>query len=341
MADQTGRKVRWGILSTAKIGVEKVIPGIQRSPSSEVVAIASRSLDTAKAAAARLGIAKAYGSYEELLADPDIDIVYNPLPNDLHVPLTLKAAEAGKHVLCEKPIGLDAADAERLSAAPKDRLVAEAFMVRFHPQWLRAREIVRSGELGEVRLVTATFAYHNVDPENIRNDPSKGGGGLMDIGCYPVVGARFLFDAEPKRVVALIDRDPDFKVDRLTSALVDFGGGRRLDFTVSTQLVPYQSIQVHGTKGRVEIIIPFNAPQAEETVILVDDGATLDHRGARRETIAASDQYAEQAEAMARAVLSGTRLPYGIDDAVQNMRILDAIALSAEKGAWVAVGSEA
>jgi predicted dehydrogenase len=337
MAQAQDGKVRWGILSTANIGLRKVIPGIQRSPSSTVRAIASRSLDKAKAAAAELGIDKAYGSYQELLADPEIDVVYNPLPNDLHVPLTLEAIAAGKHVLCEKPIGLDAADAERLSTAPKDRLILEAFMVRFHPQWLRAREIVRSGELGELRLVTGTFAYHNVDPANIRNDATKGGGGLMDIGCYPVVGARFLFDAEPRRVVALIDRDPDFQVDRLTSALVDFGGGRRLDFTVSTQLVPYQSIQAFGTRARLEIIIPFNAPQGEPTVILVDDGSSLDHAGARRETLPASDQYAEQAEAVARAILSGTRLAYGVEDAIQNMRILDAIAASAERGAWVSV----
>jgi predicted dehydrogenase len=328
-------KIRWGILSTANIGMRKVIPGIQRSPHSVVTAIASRSLDSAKAAAAELGIAKAYGSYEELLADPDIDAVYNPLPNDLHVPLTLQAAQAGKHVLCEKPIALDAADAERLRAAPKDRLILEAFMVRFHPQWHRAREIVRSGELGEVRLVSGTFSYFNADPGNIRNDATKGGGGLMDIGCYPIVAARFLFEAEPRRVIALVDRDPAFATDRLASALLDFGDGRRLDFTASTQLVPFQSINVLGTKARLEILIPFNAPQGEPSTILIDDGASLDHSLARRETIAASDQYAEQAEAMALAILKGTSLPYGVEDAIQNMRILDALFASERSGGWI------
>ena len=330
-----GLKVRWGIVSTADIGMKKVIPGIMRSPSSVVTAIASRSLDRAKAAAASLGIPKAYGSYQEMLADPEIDAVYNPLPNDLHVPLTLAAAEAGKHVLCEKPIGLDTKDAERLRNVPAGRLVAEAFMVRFHPQWLRAREIVRSGALGEVKVVSSLFSYFNIDPQNIRNDPTKGGGGLWDIGCYPVVGARFLFEAEPKRVVSLIDYDPTFKTDRIASGLADFGDGRRLDFTVSTQLVPHQTVNVLGTKGRLEIVIPFNAPQTETTIILIDDGSALDRSSARKEVLPASDQYAEQAEAVAQAILSGKAFPYGVEDAIQNMRILDALAASAKTGRWV------
>jgi predicted dehydrogenase len=330
-------KVRWGILSTATIGMRKVIPAIMRAPHCEVAAIASRDLDRARWAAAQLGIAKAYGSYEALLADPDIDVVYNPLPNDLHVPLTLQAVAAGKHVLCEKPIALNAAEAERLRSAPADRLIMEAFMVRFHPQWLRAREIVRSGELGELKVLSGIFSYSNLDPANIRNDPTKGGGGTWDIGCYPIVGARYLFGAEPLRLVSLIERDPTFTTDRLASALVDFGEGRRLEFTVSTQLAPYQVIQALGTKARLEIIIPFNAPQGEETTIIIDDGATLDHSGARRETLPESDQYAEQAAAMARAILSGSKLPYGVEDAILNMKILDAMMRSEEKKGWVEI----
>jgi predicted dehydrogenase len=333
------RKLRWGILSTAKIARLKVIPALQRSKHGEVVAIASRSLEQARTVAASLGIPRSYGSYDELLADPEIDIVYNPLPNDQHVSYTLAAARAGKHVLCEKPIGMNAADAERLREAPRDRVILEAFMVRFHPQWLRAREIVRSGELGEVRVITGYFGYHNIDPKNIRNDATKGGGGAWDIGCYPIVGARFLFEAEPRRVVSLIDRDPGFHTDRVTSALMDFGGGRRLDFTVSTQNVPYQSIQVFGTKRRLEILIPFNAPQGEATSILVDDGSALDRSSARRETFPPSDQYAEQADAMATAIQGGTPLPYGVEDAIQNMRILDALITSEKTGAWVEVRS--
>jgi len=334
---ETSKKIRWGILSTAEIGMRKVTPGIQRSPRSEVAAIASRSLDKAQAAARELGIAKAYGSYEELLADPDIDVIYNPLPNDQHVPLTLAAVKAGKHVLCEKPIALSASDAGRLQEIGTQRLVLEAFMVRFHPQWLRTREIVQSGEIGELKVVSGTFSYYNVDPANIRNHSDKGGGGTLDIGCYPIVGARFLFGSEPLRLVSLIDRDPTFGTDRIASALVDFGEGRRLDFTVSTQCVPYQSIQAIGTKGRVEIIIPFNAPQGEATTIVIDDGASLDRSLARRETLPPSDQYAEQAEAMAMAVLGEKTLPYGVEDGIQNMRILDAMFESERTKAWVSL----
>jgi predicted dehydrogenase len=243
-------------------------------------------------------------------------------------------------VLCEKPIALDTADAERLRAAPRDRVIVEAFMVRFHPQWLRAREIVRSGELGEVRAIQGFLSYHNVDPRNIRNDATKGGGAAWDIGCYPIVGARFLFEAEPLRVVALIDRDPTFRTDRLTSALLDFGGGRRLDFTVSTQSVPYQSIQVFGTKRRLEIVIPFNAPQGEATTIWIDDGSALDRRAARREVLPPCDQYAEQADAMARGIWGEAPLPYGVEDAIQNMRILDAVIASEKSGAWAPVASD-
>jgi predicted dehydrogenase len=198
---------------------------------------------------------------------------------------------------------------------------------------------LRSGELGEVRVITGFFSYHNVDPRNIRNDPNKGGGAAWDIGCYPIVGARFLFESEPRRVVALIDRDPTFRIDRMTSALVDFGGGRRLDFTVSTQTVPHQSIQVFGTRKRLEILIPFNAPQGGSTVIVTDDGSAVDRSSAQRETLRPSDQYTEQADAMAMAIRSGTPLPYGVEDAIQNMRILDALIASEQTGTWADVAT--
>ena len=330
-------KVRWGIVSTANIGTAKVIPGIQKSKHSEVVAIASRELHKAKLAAQQLGIPKAYGSYEDLLADPDIDAIYNPLPNHLHVPVTIAATKAGKHVLCEKPIGLNAQDAERLRECPKDRLVLEAFMVRFHPQWHRAREIVRSGELGEIRAFRGVFTYFNVDPANVRNIAAIGGGGLMDIGCYPIVASRFLFDAEPQRVVALVEREPDFKTDRLASVIMDFGGGRQASFTCSTQTVGHQKVEVLGTDKRLEIMIPFNAPPDSPTAITVDDAFTQDRSLARREIIPACDQYTEEAEAFALAVLGHKALPYGIEDAIQNMRILDAIFESERIGGWATV----
>jgi len=332
------RKVKWGIISTANIGMAKVIPGIQKSAHSEVVAIASRDLGKAQEAAKKLGIPKAYGSYEEMLADPEIEAVYNPLPNHLHVPLTVAAAKAGKHVLCEKPIALNQADAEVLRECPPDRMVMEAFMIRFHPQWLRAREIIRSGELGDIRAINCVFGYHNVDPNNVRNMADIGGGGIMDIGCYPVTAARFLLEAEPKRVVSLIERDPQFGTDMLASVLADFGGGKHLNFIVSTQVAPRQTVEVLGQKGRLQIVIPFNAPPDTPTAILIDTGKALDGSLARREILPACDQYTEQAEAFSLAVLSGEKLPYGAEDGIQTMRILDAIFRSEKSGGWVNVG---
>ena len=332
-----GKKVRWGIISTADIGMKKVIPGIMKSPHSQVVAIASRDAERAAGAARSLGIPRSFGSYEEMLADPEIDAVYNPLPNHLHVPLTVAAARAGKHVLCEKPIAMNAAEAELLRSCPKDRLILEAFMVRFHPQWLRAREIVRSGELGEVRAIRAVFCYFNDDPGNVRNIADIGGGGIMDIGCYPVVGARFLFEAEPLRVVALVERDAKFGTDIMASVIADFGQGRQLSFVCATQAVGQQKVEVLGTRGRLEIIVPFNAPADERTAILIDTGAPFDGSLARREILPAVDQYTEEAEAFALAVLGIKPLPYGVEDAIQQMRILDAIFASERSGGWATV----
>src|SRR5687768_5406494 len=270
-----GDKIRWGVLSTALIGTKKVIPGMQRSQRGTVDAIASRDTERARRTAAELGIAKAYGSYEELLADPEIDAIYNPLPNNLHVDWTIAAVQAGKHVLCEKPIGMNAEDAARLKAVAGERHVMEAFMVRHHPQWLRARELVLQGAIGELRAVQVFIAYDNRDPENIRNKPETGGGALLDIGCYGIVSGRFTFEAEPTRVVSLVDNDPAFGTDRLSSVIADMGGGRRLVFTVSTQLAEHQHVLLAGTAGRIEILIPFNAPQMGATRIRIDSGREL------------------------------------------------------------------
>lgn len=327
-------KIRWGVLSTAKIGREFVIPAIQRSRYGEVTAIASRDKAQAEAVARDLGIEKAYGSYAELLADPEIDAVYNPLPNNLHVDLTLEAAAAGKPVLCEKPIAMNAADAERLRRIDGKVPVMEAFMVRFHPQWLWVRDQVRGGALGELRAIQAFFSYTNRDPQNIRNKPETGGGALLDIGVYPTVISRFLFEAEPERVFALIERDPDFGTDRLASAILDFGGGRRSDFTVSTQVTPYQRLHAVGTKARLEIEIPFNAPPGGETQVFVDEGAQPGDSLRKTHSIAACDQYSEQCDAFAKAVLGEAELPYGIEDAIRMMRIIDALFRSGDSGRW-------
>jgi len=334
------KKVRWGILSTANIGLKKVTPAIMKSPLSEVVAVASRDLGKAEDYIAELGLtgkAKAHGSYEALLADPNVDAIYNPLPNHLHVPMTLAAAKAGKHVLCEKPIALNAKEAEQLRQLPKDIVFYEAFMVRWHPQWQRAREIARSGELGELRAVRGVFTYYLTDPTNVRNQADIGGGGIYDIGCYPVTGSRFLFGAEPLRAVSLVDRDPVLKTDRLASVILDFGGGKQASFVCSTQSVGHQSLELIGTKGRVELVIPFNAPADTATAIIIDNGYSPDGHLSRREIIPPCDQYTEQANAFCKAVLEGKPMEWGVEDAISSMKVLDAIFASEKSGGWATV----
>ena len=300
-------------------------------------AIASRSLASAQKVATELSIPKAYGSYEELLADPEIEAIYNPLPNDQHVAWTLAAARAGKHVLCEKPFSMNAQEAEQLREVAGQVHIMEAFMVRFHPQWQRALELVRSGALGELRTVQAFFSYFNRQSDNIRNRADVGGGALYDIGCYAIVAGRFLFEAEPLRVITLIDRDPDFQTDRTTSALLDFGGGRRLDFTVSTQSVPFQRVQAIGTQQRLELVIPFNAPLGGTTDLLLDNGSVIGGVSALRETTATCDMYTLQGDAFSQAVRGEIPLPYGLDDAICNMRIIDALFKSDQSGQWETV----
>jgi len=328
-------KVRWGILSTAAIGVKKVIPGMQQGKFTEVTAIASRDRRKAEETARKLGIPKAYGSYEELLADPQIEAIYNPLPNQLHVPWSIKAAEAGKHVLCEKPLSLTVAEAKTLLAV-RDRTelrIGEAFMVRTHPQWLRVRELVASGRIGSLRSVVGFFSYFNRDAANIRNNPDCGGGGLMDIGCYPINTSRFIFGEEPSRVSGIIEKDPEMKIDRLTSAIFDFPSGQSI-FTCSTQLVPYQRMQYLGTKGRIEIEIPFNAPIDRPCRIFIDDGRDLFGGGLATETFTMCDQYTIQADAFSQAVREGSEVPVPLEDAVRNMAVIEAIFRSAESGKW-------
>jgi predicted dehydrogenase len=329
------KKIRWGVLSTASIGVRKVIPAMQRSQFSTVAAIASRDLAKARAVAAELNIPTAYGSYEELLADPTIDAIYNPLPNQLHVPWTIRAAEAGKHVLCEKPLSMTLAEAQSLLAV-RDRtgvLIGEAFMIRSHPQWLRLRALIDEGRIGTLRSIAALFSYFNTDPANIRNIPETGGGALYDIGCYCIQAARTGFAQEPTRVCGLIDRDPQLHTDRLTSALLDFPSGHAI-FTCSTQLVPYQRVHFYGTKGRIEIEIPFNAPTDRPTRLFIDDGRDFFGSGIATESFPTVDQYTLQGDAFSRAILEGTPIPVTLEDGIANMSVIDAIFQSAESGEW-------
>lgn len=333
-------KLRWGVLGVAGIAVKKVLPAMKQCARAEVVGIASRNLGRAREAAARLGISQAYGSYEELLAAPNIDVIYNPLPNHLHVPWSIKAADAGKHVLCEKPIGMNAAEVSKLiQARERTRVkIGEAFMVRTHPQWLRARELVRSGAIGELRAIISAFSYYNADPKNIRNIPEMGGGGIMDIGCYPINTARFLFEREPVRVAALIDRDPQMGTDRLSSAVLDFSPGQVI-FTCSTQLVPFQRMQVLGTRGRIDIEIPYNIPPDRPSRIFIDDGSELAGRNARVEEFPAVDQYTLQADEFSRAVQEDTEVPVPLEDALNNMQVIDAVLRSCGAGQWERVTS--
>ena len=333
-------KLRWGVLGVAKIATEKVIPAMMRGRWSAVTAIASRDRAKADAAAQRLGIAKAYGSYEQLLDDREIDAVYIPLPNHLHVPWSTRAAERGKHVLCEKPIALTAAEARELVAV-RDRTgvkVQEAFMVRTHPQWLKARAIVREGHIGEPRAMLGHFSYFNDDAANIRNVAEFGGGGLMDIGCYLINTSRFIFDRAPRRVFGLLDRDPRFGVDRMATLLLDYGSGHAAG-TCSTQMTAYQRIHILGTRGRIEIEIPFNAPPDRPCRIFVDETGDPSGRGAVEIRFDTCDQYTIQGDLFSKAVLDGTEAPVPLEDAVANMECLEAVFRAAATGRWEEPGA--
>jgi len=324
-------KIRWGIISTAKIGTEKVIPAMQRGEFSDVVAISSRHSEAAKTAASELGIERAYGSYEELLADPDIDAIYNPLPNDLHVSWSIKALEAGKHVLCEKPIGLTSAEGQQLVDAGKQHpnlKLMEAFMYRHHPQWVKAKQLVAEGKIGELRTIQSFFSYFNVDPTNIRNIAEQGGGGLMDIGCYNISLSRFIFDAEPDRVIGIVEYDPEMKTDRIASGVLDFGRGTAT-FTCSTQLSPYQRVNIFGTEGRIEIEIPFNAPPDCPCIMWHQQGANIEEI-----VLDTCDQYTIQGDLFSQAILNDTSVPTPIEDAVSNMKVIEAVVASGKENAW-------
>jgi predicted dehydrogenase len=329
-------KVRWGVLGVARIAVNRVIPAMQKGEHSEVVGIASRDAGRAQDAARELGIPKAYGSYEEMLADPEIEAIYNPLPNHLHVPWSIRAAEAGKHVLCEKPIGMNVAETLQLIAARNRAGVkmGEAFMITSHPQWQRIIELVRAGRIGKLRSAVGTFSYFKLEADNIRNIREYGGGGLMDIGCYPIKTSRMVFGEEPVQVSAAIVRDPRFgNIDMLTSAILEFPSGHCI-FTCSTQIMLQQSMRFYGTDGRLEPEIPFNAAINRISRIYIDDGRDLDGGGRVVEEIAPCDQYTIQGDLFSRAIREGGEVPVPLEDALRNMAVIDAVFRSAETGKW-------
>jgi len=327
------KKIRFGVLSTARIGVQKVIPAMQKGEHTEVVAIASRSPEKARDAAHHLRIPRWHGSYEALLADPDVDAIYNPLPNDQHVPWSIRALEAGKHILCEKPIALSAAQGRDLVEAARrhPRLkVMEALMYRHHPQWRKAKELVQTGQIGALRAIQVFFSFYNDDPGNIRNDPAKGGGALMDIGCYPISLSRWLFNAEPQRVFGLVVHDPRFGVDRLVSAMLDFGVGHTT-FVCSTQAAPFQRVHLVGVEGYVELSeSPFNPPNDRPCGVRVQRGGEV-----QRLELEVCDQYAIQGDRFAEAILDDTSVPTPLEDSIRAMEVIEAVVASGRSGVWV------
>ncbi|MBC8181164.1 Gfo/Idh/MocA family oxidoreductase [candidate division KSB1 bacterium] len=328
------KKIRWGILSTANIGIQKVIPAMQKGEHCEVIAIASRSIEKARQVADKLTIPKAYGSYKELLADTQIDAIYNPLPNHLHVPWSIKALEAGKHVLCEKPISLSVEEGQQLInfAKTKSNLkLMEAFMYCFHPQWQKAKQFVNDGKIGELRTIQSVFSYFNDDPNNVRNKKNIGGGGLMDIGCYCISLSRFIINSEPKRVCGIVEYDPNFGTDRLASGMMDFGKTTST-FTCSTQLSGYQRVNIFGTKGRIEIEIPFNAPHDKPTKMWLQNENQIDEI-----IFDICDQYTIQGDLFSLAIIKNTEVPTPIKDAVANMKVLEKIVESANKNCWLSL----
>lgn len=329
------KKVKWGILGAANIAVKKVIPAMQAGNLCEISALASRDPGKAGRIARSLNIPKYYGSYEDLLADPEIEAVYIPLPNHLHLEWSKKAARAGKHVLCEKPITINVDEIRELIEVRNETgvKIQEAFMVRHHPQWLKVRDLVRTGKIGKLQTINGFFSYNIPDPDNVRNKLEMGGGCLFDIGSYCINLSRFVLETEPQRVLGLVERDQATGIDKLTSAILDFPNGR-LTFTCAARVVPYQIMQFFGDRGRIEVGIPFNIPPDTPTQILFDDGTDLYHRNLETIEIPAIDQYTLQGDLFSQAILEDTVQSIPLEDSVKNMAVIDAVFRSEELGNW-------
>jgi predicted dehydrogenase len=330
------RKIQWGVLSTANIGIKRVIPAILSGTRGAVAAIASRNPSSAAEIAARFAIPRSYGNYQALLDDPEVEAIYNPLPNHLHVEWTVRALEAGKHVLCEKPLGLNAAETQAIVAA-RDRsqkCVIEAFMVRYHPQWHRVRALVHAGRIGTVQAIQSAFLFTVLDPNNVRNQADIGGGALYDVGCYPLVTARYVFGSEPTRAIALIKRDAELGVDTLTSGLLEFPGGGQLLFSSAMRLANFQRVTILGTEGRIDIPVPFTPGKDHLCRLAIDSGKSLDGTSVEFEDFPAVDQYVLQCDSAAAVFRGETPQEFPIEDAIANMRAIDALYRSAVSGRW-------
>ncbi len=329
------KKVRWGILGAANIAVKKVIPAMQAGKYCEIAAIASRNIEKAKRTAKDLNIPKFYDSYENLLNDSSIEAVYIPLPNHLHIEWAIKAATAGKHVLCEKPIGLKAEEVRKLIEI-RDKTgvkIQEAFMVRTHPKWLKVRDLIKAGRIGKLEAITGFFSYFNADASNIRNKPEMGGGALMDIGCYCINISRFIFAGKPQGVSGLIKKDESTGIDKLTSAMLRFPDGHAT-FTCSTQLVPYQKMQFFGTKGRIEVQIPFNIPPEAPTFVFIDDGADLCGENVETIEFPAVNQYTIQGDLFSQAIRENSEQAISLEDSFATMAAIEAVFRAAETERW-------
>ena len=326
------KKISWGVLSTARIGVQKVIPAMQKGKYSEITAISSRKIKTAQKAARELGIPKAYGSYEEVLRDKEIDAVYIPLPNHLHVEWTIKSLKAGKHVLCEKPIGLNSKEAvylkKQVSRFPTLK-VMEAFMYRHHPQWNKIKGLINNGDIGQLKTVHSIFSYYNVNPKDIRNQPDIGGGGLLDIGCYCISVSRLLFNSEPEKVCGSVEYDTKLKTDRLASGVLRFRNGIAT-FTCSTQLTSYQHVSVFGTEGRIEIETPFTPMPDQSSKITLYNGGKI-----KEIVFKPCNQYTIQGDLFSQAILNDSEVYTPLEDGVANMKVIDGVIKSSEKKAWI------
>jgi len=327
------KKINWGILGAATIAVEKVIPAMQNGNYTHVAAIASRDLGKAQRVAEKYNIARAWGSYEELLNDTEISAIYIPLPNNLHVEWSIRALQAGKHVLCEKPIGLTAAESETLLKASMqfpDLKIMEAFMYRFHPQWTRVKEMIRSGIIGKLHMIDSHFSFFDDDPRSIVNKKGLGGGSLLDIGCYSTSLSRYLFDEEPERVLGHMDIDPRYMIDRTTCGIMTFGEGRISKFTSATQQSEYQKVTLLGNSGIIEMETPFIVETNEEAVINV-------HTGSKKKKILIEkcDQYTLQADLFSKCIIDDKSVPIPIKDAIKNMHVIDSITQSATLDTWI------
>ncbi len=330
------KKLNWGILSTSAFAQRSFIPAAQQSDMVNIAAIASRNSSSAQEVAKKMGIPKAYDSYEELLNDDTIDVIYNPLPNHLHVEWSAKAIKSGKHVLCEKPLFIKPEEATTLIQLRDEYQVkvGEAFMVKSHPQWQKAKELVDSGALGVPSIYLGTFNYFNADPENIRNIKAYAGGALWDIGCYTVMTSRYIFGENPLRVIASINNDPQFDTDTLSSVILEFPNDKKAQFSVSTQTAKYQRVQILGSEKSLELMIPFNAPEDRPSIIKINPGDILLEQ-VEDIVIDTCNHYIMEAEDFTKAIINDTEVPVSLEDAFDHSRIINAIFDSARLNQWV------